>query len=73
MADEGADRDESELAAWLSVMQGVDLDETRLREPAATARRLSGLAGAADTALPFGAEPSGYCLGLAALRRGGKT
>lgn len=63
---------EAELAAWLSVMQGVELDEALLREPAATARRLSGLAGAADAALPFGAEPAGFYLAQAALRRGGE-
>lgn len=57
--------------AWLARMQGVTLDEARVREPAATARRLSELASAADALLPFGAEPSGFFLAQKALRRGG--
>lgn len=57
--------------AWLARMQGVTLDEARVREPAVTARRLSELASAADAALPFGVEPSSFFLAQAALRRGG--
>ena len=63
--DEGAAQ-----AAWLARMQGVRLDEARLREPAATARRIGEIANAADTALPFGAEPAGFLLARDALKRG---
>lgn len=59
------------LAAWLRRFQNVDLEAARLREPAATARRLAGLADAADRVLPFGVEPSGFALAQARLIRGG--
>lgn len=70
MAEEDAT---TALLAWLTRMQGVSLDETRLREPAATAARLSALAGAADKLLPVWAEPSGFRLAQDALRRGPGT
>ncbi len=51
-----------DLSAWLKRFQAVDLDAARLRDPVATALRFAGLANAADQALPFGAEPSGFTL-----------
>ena len=63
--DEGAAQ-----AAWLARMQGVNLDVPRVSEPAATAQRISEIASAADSALPFGAEPSGFRLAQDALKRG---
>ncbi|MFQ5776315.1 MAG: hypothetical protein ACE5GS_17490 [Kiloniellaceae bacterium] len=53
------DEDLAAARAWLRRFQGVDLDPDVLHEPAATAARLSALAGEAGATLPFGAEPSG--------------
>lgn len=64
------DDEAAKAAAWLERIQGVRLDPARVREPAATAERIGNLASAADTALPFGAEPSGLALVRARLRRG---
>ena len=69
MTEEDSAGEAAAQAAWLARMQGVALDEARVREPAATARRLGARASAADTALPFGAEPAGFLLAQAALRR----
>lgn len=66
-----ADDEAARAAAWLERMQDVRLDPARVREPAATAQRIGRLAGAADSALPFGAEPSGFALAQAQLRRSG--
>ena len=65
-----AEDDGAAQADWLARMQDVRLDEARVREPAATARRISELANGADAALSFGAEPSGFLLAQDALRRG---
>jgi len=65
-----ADDEAAKAAAWLERMQNVRLDPVRVREPAATAQRIGRLAGAADSAFPFGAEPSGLALVQARLRRG---
>ena len=68
-----ADDEAARAAAWLERIQGVKLDPARVREPAATAERIGNLASAADTAFPFGAEPSGYSLAQARLRRSAGT
>jgi len=65
-----ADDEAAKAAAWLERMQDVRLDPPRVREPAATAERIGRLTDAAGTALPFGAEPSGFILAQARLRRG---
>jgi hypothetical protein len=55
-----ADEDPYAPAAWLEETQGVRLAPERLREAVKVARRLGAMADAADSALPFGAEPSGF-------------
>jgi hypothetical protein len=65
-----ADDEAARTAAWLERIQGVRLDPARVKEPAATAERIGRLTDAAGTALPFGAEPSGFALAQARLRRG---
>ncbi len=61
------------LVAWLQHFQSAEMTPARVREPAAAARRLASLADAADKALPFGAEPSGFTLAQRRLMRGGET
>ncbi len=63
--------DPDDLGVWLKRFQSADLEAARLREPAATARRLAALANAADRALPFGTEPSGFTLAQRRLTRRG--
>jgi len=67
----GDDRDD--LSDWLKRFQSAEMAPALLREPAAVARRLASLADAADKALPFGAEPSGFILAQRRLMRDGET
>ena len=63
--------DPEPLRAWLKEAQDVELPAAQVREPAATALRLGALAGLAQTALPFGAEPAGFYVVLRRLARAG--
>jgi hypothetical protein len=63
------DEELAALAAWLRRTQGVALDPALLRESAATAGKLSALAGRAAAELAFGAEPSGFDVATANLKR----
>ncbi len=63
------DEEVAALAAWLRRTQGVALDPAPLRESAATAVKLSALAGRAAANLAFGAEPSGFDFATANLKR----
>jgi len=62
-----ADKDPTAAAAWLQETQGVRLESERLREAVQVARRLGAITDAADRALPFGAEPSGFAAAQARL------
>lgn len=65
--------DTDDLSDWLKRFQSAGMTPARLREPAAVAQRLASLADAADKALPFGAEPSGFTLAQRRLMRDGGT
>lgn len=67
-----ANKKQDEPAAWLEETQGVRLEPARLHEAVKVARRLGAMTGAADTALPFGAEPSGFAPAQARLAAKGQ-
>ncbi len=67
------DEELAAMALWLRRTQEIDLDPAQLRDPAAAAGKFGALAGRAAAELGFGAEPSGFDLATANLKRtGGK-
>jgi len=62
-----ADDDAAALAALMKRLNAVDLPPERWVEALKSAERLSAVARAAAAELPFGADPAGFALAVAAL------